>query len=202
MLKLNHAIVGDDTMWDSLKRPCGWMLLGGLLVGAGVVLGLWASGRGGVTHNWAARFPRLREQVLHASTASGGDNFAVATGAIDQDAEGIFVLDFLTGNLQCSVLNRNTMKFSALFRTNVAKDLGQTKNSKYQMVTGLVNFRRGGGTYRPGMSVVYVLDSSSGRLMAYGVPWLREAAATGRPQIGSLLPIDALQVRMVQVRDQ
>jgi len=178
------------------------MLLGGLLVGAGVVLGHLASGRGGATHDWAAHFPGLREQVLHASTASGGDNFALATGAIDQDAEGIFVLDFLTGNLQCSVLNKRSMKFSALFRTNVTRDLGVTKNSKYQMVTGLVNFLRGGGAYRPGMSVVYVLDSSSGRLAAYGVPWLREAAATGRPQFGSLLPIDALQVRMVQVREQ
>ena len=189
-------------MWQSLQRPMGWVLLGGLLVGAGVALGLWAGRGGGHANDWLDRFPDLPGKVLHASSATSGDSFAIATGPIDQDAEGVFVVDFLTGNLQCSVLNKRTAKFSALFRTNVARDLGVSKNAKYQIVTGSVNFSHGASIVRPGMSVVYVLDTSSGKMIAYGIPWQREAATTGRPQIGSLLPIDALRVRTVSVREQ
>jgi hypothetical protein len=189
-------------MWQSLKRPGGWMLLGGTLVALGFLAGVWVGDRDRPESAWSSRFPGLAEQVLEASTATSGENFALATGAIDQDAEGVFVLDFLTGTLKCAVLNHRSAKFAALFQTNVAQDLGIAKNGKYLMVTGLVNFVRGANLYRPSLSVVYVLETNTGNMVAYGIPWQREAAATVRPQIGTLIPIDAMKVRTISIRDQ
>jgi len=40
---------------------------------------------------------------LHAVGAASGESFAVATGAIDQDAEGLFILDYTTGELHDAV---------------------------------------------------------------------------------------------------
>ena len=189
-------------MWQSLKRPCAWMLAGGLLVGAGLAFGLWI-GTQSSSNRWADAFPDLPERVLHTATAASvGDSFALATGAIDEDAEGVFVLDFLTGNLRCAVLNHRTGKFSALFQANVARDLGVTKNGKYQIVTGIVNFNRGASVFQPSLSVVYVLDSNSGNMIAYGIPWRREAATTGQRQFGALVPIDGMKVRTISVREQ
>ena len=183
-----------------MKSPFAWMLLGGVLVGTGFVAGRSSSVD---PHGLLTGFPSVPGHVLHASSASSGEHFSMATGAIDEDAEGVFVLDHLTGVLKCAVLNHRTGKFSALFQRNVSPDLGGlSKNAKYQMVTGLMNFQRGASIVRPGLSVVYVLDATSGRMMAYGIPWQREAATTGRPQLASLLPIDVLQARTVQVRAQ
>ena len=176
-----------------------WMLCGAGLVGLGVLLGSTSKQTGSDAKSALADF---NQTLLHASTASTGDHFSLATGEIDQDAEGVFVLDYLTGVLKCAVLNHRTGKFAALFTTNVTKDKKKKKNPKYQMVTGLVNFNRGASQVRPGMSVVYVLDANSGKLAAYGIPWQRDAAATGRPQLGMLVTIDGMQVRNIQVREQ
>ena len=64
------------------------------------------------------------EFPLQAATATVGGSFAIATGMIDSDVEGLFVLDFVTGDLQCAVLNFRTGKFNAVFRANVLQDLG------------------------------------------------------------------------------
>ena len=194
-------------MKNAIARNFVPMLAGGFLVALGLAIGLWSTGsdRG----PWEVRFPGLKEKVLHASSATAGDSFAMATGVIDKDAEGVFVLDFYTGTLQCSVLNRRSGKFTALFKANVARDLGiasggtHTKNAAYQMVTGFVDFEQAGGSpYWPGRSAVYVLDAGSGRMVAYGIPWQRGTSNSGRVQMGLLRPIDVLQVRDASVPDE
>src|SRR5690554_4145990 len=72
----------------------------------------------------------IQEKPLRASTAAVGESFAMATGAIDQDVEGLYLLDFLTGDLQCVVLNFRTARFNAVFRTNVLNDLGIDPSKK------------------------------------------------------------------------
>lgn len=183
-----------------IRNQIAWMLCGACLLGVGVLLG--SHFKGELNGSAQAAIDDFNETLLHASTASTGDHFSLATGLIDQDAEGVFVLDYVTGILKCAVLNHRTGKFAALFTTNVTKDLGASKNAKYQMVTGLVNFNRGSSFIRPGMSVVYVLDSNSGKMAAYGIPWQRDAAQTGRPQLGMLKTIDGMQVRTIQLRNQ
>lgn len=172
-------------------------LLGAALMLVGVAIGGFLAGSKAIDsgNSELAAFAGFQETLLHASSASSGEQFAMASGAIDSEAEGIFVLDYVTGVLKCAVLNQRTGKFAALFTANVTSELGAAKNPKYEMVTGLVNFTRGTTPRRPGMSVVYVLDATTGKLIAYGIPWRREAAATGRPQIGQLQPIDGMQIR-------
>ena len=183
----------------TFDRKIAWMLTGAGLLGVGLVLGM---NLGRPTSFEETQIADFKQTLLHASSASTGDHFSLATGAVDRDAEGVFVLDYVTGVLKCAVLNHRTGKFAALFSTNVTKDLGPSKNAKYQMVTGLVNFNRGASPIRPGLSVVYVLDANSGKLAAYGIPWQRDAAATGRLQLGMLQTIDGMQARTVQIRDQ
>lgn len=183
---------------NGYRQKIAWMLCGACLLVVGVGVGVHLR----PLDSTQARFQDFNETLLHASAAANGEKFSMATGAIDQDAEGIFVLDHVTGILKCAVLNRRTGKFAALFTTNVTKDLGAAKNPQYQMVTGLVNFNRGISPVRPGLSVVYVLDTNSGGMVAYGIPWQREAAATGRPQLGMLQTIDGMLVRTIQLREE
>lgn len=139
----------------------------------------------------------LTPSTLQASTASQAEAFAMATGAIDSDVEGCFMLDFLTGELQCVVLNFRTGRFGGFFRTNVIQDLGSdpAKKPKYVMVAGAINFPRGAAAARPGHSVVYVLDTTTGNFAAYGLPWRRELAATGQGQMAGLVLLDVGRAR-------
>ncbi len=48
----------------------------------------------------------MPETVLNASASHGGETFAMATGPVDADVEGLFMLDFLTGELQSNRLQK------------------------------------------------------------------------------------------------
>ena len=65
------------------------------------------------------------------------------------------------------------------------------------MVTGNANFRRGAGVFRPGLTVVYVVDVTSGNFAAYGVPWRANQSAAGRGQSGALILLDTGMTRVV-----
>lgn len=148
----------------------------------------------------------LSELPLQAATATTGGSFAVATGMVDSDVEGLYVLDFVTGDLQCSVLNFRTGKFNAVFRANVLQDLGsdgavEGKNPTFLLSTGMINFPRGASVARPGNSVCYVLDTTTGSYAAYAIPWRRELAATGRPQSGALMLLDVGRARTLAIRE-
>ena len=127
----------------------------------------------------------------------------MATGSIDEDVEGLFLLDFVTGELQCAVLNYRTGRFTSLFRANVQADLGvdPAKRPKYLMTTGMINFPRGASAARPGNSVVYVMDTSSGNFAAYAIPWRRELASIGRPQAAAMILMDMGRARTAAIRE-
>jgi hypothetical protein len=165
----------------------------GVLFSAALLAAYW------IGHHRAepARDALLSEILVRAATAHGGDTMALATGAVDEQ-EGLFVLDFLTGELQCYILNaRGPSVFFAHFRTNVINALGveQGKKPSYAMVTGDVSFLRGAAIARPAGSVVYVCDTNTGNIAAYGIPWNRTAAAAGRPQQGALILLDVAKAR-------
>jgi hypothetical protein len=145
----------------------------------------------------------FQEKQLRADTAAVGDSFAMATGPIDSEVEGLYLLDFLTGDLQCVVLNYRTARFNAIFRANVLNDLGvdPAKKPQFLMTTGAVNFPRGAAIARPGNSVVYVLETTTGNFAAYGLPWRRELAATGRAQADALLLLDIGRARTAALRE-
>jgi hypothetical protein len=112
----------------------------------------------------------------------------MATGMIADGVEGIYVLDHVTGDLQCWVINMHgygSGAFSGRFKTNVMRDLNvdASKAPKFAMVTGSVAFRGGtSGALNPAGSVVYVSDTSTGNIVAYSVMWDSARASSGGAQ--------------------
>jgi len=163
-----------------------WWVVGAL---CGLVLGL----------NLAGLWPQV---PVHAVATHGQDNFAICTGPMDEDIEGIFVLDAVTGDLKGAVLNVQTRRFNTLFEYNVARDFpGNIKNPHYRIVTGVVDFRQLITAGQLARTVVYVAEVASGQIVAYGVPWLPGRAAAVVPFKGPLIPLDRWQHRTTAVRE-
>lgn len=184
------------------KRNKGW-----LIVAAGTVAvllftgGLFLGAQSGSTSQ--SKFPGIDlpfpETLLNATATNSAENFAIATGKIDDYGEGLFMLDALTGDLQCVVINSRTAKFTSFYKANVLQDMQiQGKKPKFLLVTGYMNFRTG-GTSRPAQSVVYVVDANTGRYAAYGVPLMGQSKKAAA--IGKLLLLDARDARSSEVNE-
>jgi len=142
---------------------------------------------------------------LHATATDRFENFAIATGEVDDGVEAIYFLDFLTGELRAAVLSKQRPpKFNAFYQRNIAEDLGVIpgSNPRYLMVTGQVNIRRGAARMSPSSSVVYVAEITSGQVAAYGIPWNADRHASGQIFKGEILPIAITRFRTAAVRDQ
>lgn len=184
------------------KRPAMAWAIGltmGLLIGAGAFFGTWAA--------FSSRqqpdvvFPEL---PLHATASHGESSLTLATGDIDGEAEGLFVLDHLTGDLQCFVVNtrRVPWSFSGYYTANVLGDLkvAADKTPKFVMVTGAYQFGAARGTARPAGSLVYVADANSGNVVVYSLMWNSSMLASGAPQKGALTPILIASGRNAAIR--
>ncbi len=169
------------------KSPLAWLAFG---LSLGLVIGLNVSG--------------LWPQVpLHAVATHGQENFAICTAPMDMDVEAIFTLDDVTGDLKAAVLNIQTRRFNTLYEYNVTQDLPtpNSKNPHYRIVSGEINIRQvvtGGQLAR---SVVYVAETTTGQIVAYGVPWLPGRASSPIPFKGSLIPLDRWQFRTTAIRN-
>ncbi len=141
---------------------------------------------------------------LHASATDSGENFAIATGLLDERMEGIFCLDFLTGELRGAAINFRTGRFTGYFEGNVLADLNATdiKNPRFLMVTGGADFLRPGGNIRQARTVVYVMETTGGWLAAYAIPWNPSSQALAAPFASRFVLLDKRQVRQVAIRDQ
>jgi hypothetical protein len=130
------------------------------------------------------------ETPLHALATHGGDTMAIATGPIDEGIEGVFILDFITGELICQVLNPRTGTLAGLYKRTVAKDLGieQGKQPKYLMVTGFVEIRQNISNVKPADSILYIADANTGRYAAYVLPWNRAAFNQNVAQANDIIP--------------
>ena len=166
------------------NRTYGW----GLGLGIGLVVGLVLGGL------WP-------DTPIHASATDRVENFAIATGFVDQDTEAVFYLDYLTGNLNAAVLSRKSSAFQSHFTTNVHADLKKViafnaanggaavqvpQSPNYLMVTGTANLTNQGGVIY-GNTVVYVAETNTGMVMAYAVPWAREAYSADKPWQAQLI---------------
>ena len=91
-------------MLRHLHKRSTWMLLAGLamglLVGVGMMIGTLVAVRSAPA---TALSPP--ETLLHATASHSGKSMAMATGLVDEEAEGVFILDYLTGDVQCYVIN-------------------------------------------------------------------------------------------------
>ncbi len=162
---------------------------------------LWAVA--GLMAGWM--LANLQPQApIEATATSQTENFAICTGAIDEDGEAVYMLDFLTGDLRGAVTNPQNGKFTAFYSYNVVKDLGVdvSKKPQYTLVAGNQAFRRSPGGVQLGDNVVYVAELTSGKLAAYGVPWSRQLRSTTAGATNSFIPLDVTQFRNVVIRDQ
>lgn len=188
------------------NRPF-WLVAGlclGLTIGlattAGVLLGSRQGADGSPQMAAQASFNEIK---LHAMGAMGSETMAVTTGPVDEEAEGVFFLDFLTGDLQCFVMNPRAGKFTGWFKTNVVKDLPVEKGKKpaYIMVTGAWNPTRGGGNARPAQSVVYVCDTNTGVFAAYSFPWVKGTSSTLQTQASPMITLDGGRARTLNLTE-
>lgn len=194
-------------MLRSIVDRRGWWLVAGLV--AGLAVGhFWTSSQ--VARQ---RDPSQVEALLgrlfpatpvHAVATDRYENFAIATGPLDNDVEAVYFLDFATGDLTGAVLSVQTGAFSAFYRYNILNDFGvdASKSPRFLMVTGVADIRRGGTRWRPGRSVIYIAELTTGRVAAYGVPWMPETHKRGQPFMGEFIPLDIAPFRTTEIRQQ
>ena len=108
---------------------------------------------------------------IKAGMANGNDKFTMVSVPLSEvgEAEGIFVLNHLTGVITGGVLYNQTGKFGYRFLHNVAADFqtsAKTPEPKYAIVSGILNLRDIGGV-QPAYGVIYVGELSSGAVIAY-----------------------------------
>jgi hypothetical protein len=170
------------------------LAIGGALT-AGVVLGRRSAAP-------AAAAPALGDLQLKALASHGSDSFAIATGMVDNEFEGLYTLDFLTGDLQCFVIGRN-MAVSGWFKTNVAKELPPegSKKPNYLISTGRVSIQGTYGNQRPAASICYVVDANTGNVAAYCFPWNASRNATGAAQFTEMTSVAKWKSRSVNLRE-
>lgn len=138
----------------------GGMVWAAMLVIAGLIAGLTVGGS--------------RTVPVHAVGSLAQDSFAVCTVPLEVGMEGLFILDFETGDLSGGAINGTTQKFSPnIYRYNVLKDLGfkagKVKNPKFLLVAGAVTMA-GNAATQLAQSVLYVTDVATGVTAAYAIP--------------------------------
>ncbi|MGV3486413.1 MAG: hypothetical protein ACO1RT_18495 [Planctomycetaceae bacterium] len=174
-----------------------WGLTAAIVVFGSLGLGylIWRSNQDSVASGW--QFPA----TVDATAAVSSEKYSMATGAIGDEAEGLFVLDHNSGLLQCSVMYPRMGQFLGLFSINVGEALGTGgKGGSYIMVTGFADFPR--ASNRPVAStLVYVLNTATGNFIAYAIPFDRTQVNSGRPQQGPLIPMGTGQANPVIDRD-
>lgn len=141
---------------------------------------------------------------VHASATASSENFAVATGLVDEGVEAFYFLDFLTGKLKATVINQRDAGFAAYFEGDITQDFGGAgRNPKYLMVTGQVNIPRGRGRSQLSRTAVYVTEATTGQMVAYVMPWDSTRQAAGKPQQAQFIKIGSVPLRSdTFVRDQ
>jgi len=187
-----------------LKRHSLLVLLAGLgccLLGVGMMVGMFATLSFQAS---PASDAAMAELPLFATATDTGESMSMATGPVDDEMEGVFFLDFVTGTLSAAVINSRTGKLGGVFKTNVIKDIGveEAKKPSYLMTTGAANFvgfKR--GSQEPANTVVYVCDENTGKFVAYSFMWDRTLASRGALQSGTFARLHVDNARTVQLEE-
>ena len=184
-------------MTRSILRPALWLAIG-LSVGLNLA---WLGGY--LNSNPTDSF--WESIRVRATATQGQESFAIATGEVDDGVEALYFLDFLTGELKAAILNPRNGKFTSIFTYDkVFEDLGinlkEIKNPKFLMVTGVTDMRRGSGAAKLGKGVIYVTELTSGKIVAYALPFNATAFANKQLVTDRLVPLDVVTSRLNIVR--
>jgi hypothetical protein len=180
-------------------KAWGMLALGlvlGLAIGGGMAIGILLTPRG------VAGLPGLGDLQLKAMASHGSDTFAIATGPVDDDVEGLFTLDFLTGDLNCFVVNPRNGAMGGWFKANVANVLSVERGKKpsYLIATGTINTAGSYSGARPAASLCYVVDANSGEVAAFTFPWAKAATTAGVQQASEMRLVGKWKARSVDLR--
>jgi hypothetical protein len=149
----------------------------------------------------AAVIPALADLQLKASATHGADTYAIATGPVDEDVEGLFTLDFVTGDLNCFVYNPRALSVGGRFYINVndPKIFGAKKGKKpnFLITTGTLNAGATTGGARLAGSLVYVVDVNSGEVAVFGFPWNKAVTNNGGLQSTPMIPMGKWPTRNI-----
>jgi hypothetical protein len=173
-----------------LQRVCNHtaLLVLGIVIGAALTAG-W---------HGAASVPRA-----HAVATHGSDNFAIATGLIDNQIEALYFLDFLTGDLRATIVNRRNASFSSFFEHNILGDFqGIGDPPRFLMVTGAADLPQGRAGTQIGKSLIYIAEATTGQVAAYVLPFNSTLHASGAPQTGRFVKVASGSFRSAFVRDE
>ncbi len=137
---------------------------------------------------------------MHAVATDRGETYIMATGLLDTDVEAVYFLDCLTGDLFAAVPGKTTGGFTGMYRCNVLNDLqvDLAKNPHFLMVTGLADLRSTTARGYGGSSVVYVAETTTGKAVAYAIPWDRARWNIRTPTQDVLRLVGAISFRNIQ----
>jgi len=179
-------------------------LLVGLVVGAITGWQLGGSSPAVTQADGANQVPAqvLQELRLKATGAHGANTFAMTTGPISDAVEGLFCLDFITGDLQCFVMQTNKTA-AGVFKTNILGDLPVEKGKApaYVIVTGGIEITAVAGNARPANTIVYVADANTGKVVGYSLNWNAPLSSTGVAQAGPLNKVFTANGRAIAIRE-
>ena len=142
-------------------------------------------------------------EPAYSSTADRDDQFLIITGpvgaaaaGINDPIEGVFILDFLTGQLNGAVLNRQTGKYAPRYQRNLARDFGVDPAARphYAVASGYSQLPNQGGVPMAS-GVLHIAELSSGRVIAYAFPWVE---APRGPVMSDMMMLDGFQWRPPQ----
>lgn len=166
---------------------CG--CLGAIVVCGLLGIGIWI-GKGSIAK------PMLPPELLQANATHGTSTMAICTAPIDEEADGFFALDYLTGDLKGWVFNPRTGTFGGLFLTNISQYLGPPgKNAEYLLVSGRIAPPASGSSTRSASMVLYVVDVRGGGFAAFSVPWDRSMRNSGATQASRFVPVGGDMIR-------
>ena len=118
---------------------------------------------------------------------------SMATGFIDRDRalEGLFVLDHLSGRLQCWLVNPRTGQIAGLYSANVNEHLEIQKGGDidYVMTTGNFEIEGRQGNSNPANCICYVGDGNSGKVVGFSLFYDRQLIPQNRQQQGELVVV-------------
>jgi hypothetical protein len=172
-----------------------------MAVGIGVGFQL---GQSSSQSNLISELPRISSPLrLQADSAASGKSMSLATGNINGDVEALFILDHLTADLQCWLLNPKTGDVGGIYKTNVAGMVtGDKGDADFVMTTGAFYFDGAKGGVLPAQSIVYIAEGNSGKVAGFSFNYNRSEIQRGIVQTGELTLVCEGVARDVMQRDQ
>lgn len=163
------------------------------------------------TSNTAANRAELNQQFqaaqqqlplrLQADSASGGKTISMATGPINNDVEGLYILDHLTGILQCWLLNPRTGDVGGIYVADVNTVLGLDKGDPdFVMTTGKF-YIKSQGNMKAADTIVYVGEGASGKVAGFSLTYDKGGIQRGVVQRGELAVVCAGPIRNTNIRE-